>query len=116
MSKIVTTLYEANLSAIVRNIENFNFLDGDCETVLRQSSIDHHIDLMIGFDRFTENEDGTICNSENDTNHYYIELWDSEDEEEPLEICWLSEDPDEREQEFFELLTIATTTLNHNNN
>lgn len=110
----VTTIYRNNALQDILNVEKIELQDGDYEIILSQRLNGERLDLMIGFDRFTENEDGTICNSENDTNHYYLEIWqnwEEEESDEPIVCYWLSDDPNEREEIFYEAISYMTTFL-----
>lgn len=115
MKTPIITIYQENLTNIVRNIENFDFHNGDdCEIIMQQRLHGKKIDLIIGFDYFTENEDGTICNSEKDTKHYYLEIWEDFNEgdaDAPIEVYWLSDNEAEREDQFFEAFAYMTTLL-----
>ena len=56
----------------------YNHLDQDDYRVVADMVVDgRKYELMIGYDVFTENEDGTICNSDEDIQHYYVEIWNN---------------------------------------
>lgn len=71
----------------------------DCKIVLEAFNLEHKAELMFGFDVFTIKEDGTVDNTENDTKHYYIEVWNNFNDEEgyrlgdgsPAATFWLDE-------------------------
>lgn len=71
----------------------------DCKIVLEAFNLEHKAELMFGFDVFTIKEDGTVDNTENDTKHYYIEVWNNFNDEEgyrlgdgsPVATFWLDE-------------------------
>ena len=71
----------------------------DCKIVLEAFNLEHKAELMFGFDVFTVKEDGTVDNTENDTKHYYIEVWNNFNDEEgyrlgdgsPAATFWLDE-------------------------
>lgn len=114
MKTPVIALCYNNITDIVRNIEEFHFGDDDCTTLLSQRMNNKQIDLLIGYDIYTENEDGTICNSEKDTKHYYLEIWEDFNEgdaDAPIEVYWLSDNKAEREDQFFEAFAYMTTLL-----
>ena len=90
-----------NLKAKVIDLEkDFSKKAGtDCSIILEMYGIKHKAELMFGFDVFTIKEDGTVDNTENDTKHYYIEVWNNFNDEEgyrlgdgsPVATFWLEE-------------------------
>ena len=82
----------------IANMKSFDFKDGDYITL---ADITYgpkiHLAIYAGYDVFTTNENGTVCNNpETDTKHYYLELMilcnrDGEDDE-CLETVWLDEE------------------------
>lgn len=69
---------------IVALEKDFNENEGvDCSVILEIYGIGHKAELMFGYDVFTLKEDGTVDNTENDTRHFYIEVWNNFEDEEP---------------------------------
>lgn len=85
---------------LIYDIEHwFDENKSDCKIVLEAFNIEHKAELVFGFDVFTVKEDGTVDNTENDTKHYYIEVWNNFNDEEgyrlgdgsPAATFWLDE-------------------------
>lgn len=83
---------------IINNVEDFfDVVEEDCINPYNFEVGEHKYNLFIGYDRFTVNEDGTICNSDKDEKQYYIEIYENFFEEngfepaseEPVFIIWL---------------------------
>lgn len=102
MSKINNVFpVTSNIEDMLLNIEQYfdDRRDIDSEVVLIKYGKKHKVELMFGYDVFTRKEDGTVCNSENDAKHYYIEVWNNFYDEEgyhlndgaPVETFWLDE-------------------------
>ena len=78
--------------------------DSDCVELVSLYGNKKNAYIVIGVDTYTENENGFISNSPNDTMHLYIEAWalpdgDEPDEgDEPLAIEWIGQ-PDEVTEE-----------------
>ena len=76
----------------------------DCVELVSLYGNKKNAHIVIGVDTYTEDENGFISNSPNDTMHLYIEAWalpdgDEPDEgDEPLAIEWVGE-PDEVTEE-----------------
>ena len=91
---------DENIEEMLNNIENYFVGEGDYEPVLTKYGNGHKVDLMYGYDVYTYNDDGTICNSENDKKHFYVEVWDNFEDEapyhrgdgSPVATWWLEED------------------------
>ena len=81
--------------------------DCDCVELIRLYGNTKNAMVMIGVDRYTEDENGFISNSPNDTMHLYIEAWilpdgDKPDEgDEPLAIEWIGEPDYVTEEDIF---------------
>ena len=102
MSKINNVFpVTSNIEDMLLNIEQYfdDRQDIDSEVVLIKYGKKHKVELMFGYDVFTFNEDGTVCNSKNDKRHFYIEVWNNFGCEEgyylgndaPAETFWLGE-------------------------
>ena len=99
--KVITLLNSEGTPEEILKYPNefFKYHCSDCTTLVTKSTKDNSATIMFGYDMYTENEDGTICNSPNDTPHYYIEVWkdwDEDDEEEetpdaPYETYWIED-------------------------
>lgn len=69
----------------------------DCVELVSLYGNKKNAHIVIGVDTYTEDENGFISNSPNDTMHLYIEAWalpdgDEPDEgDEPLAIEWIGE-------------------------
>ena len=89
-----------NIEDVLNRIETYFVGEGDYEPVLTKYGNHHKVDLVYGYDEFTYNDDGTVTNSENDKKHFYVEVWDNFEDEEPyhrgdgspIAIFWLEED------------------------
>lgn len=67
----------------------------DCISLVSKYGNKRSCSLLFGFDMFTENEDGTICNTPNDIPHWYFEIMpDDEEEDCAFEIDWLYDGED----------------------
>ena len=87
-----------NYGKFIANMKSFDFKDGDYITL---ADITYgpkiHLAIYAGYDVFTANENGTVCNNpETDTKHYYLELMllgnNEGTEDECLETVWLDEE------------------------
>ena len=90
MSKINNVFpVTSNIENMLLNIEQYfdDRQDIDSEVVLIKYGKKHKVELMFGYDVFTRKEDGTVCNSENDTKHYYIEVWNNFYDEEGYHLA-----------------------------
>lgn len=71
--------------------------DCDCVELIKLYGNKKNAMVMVGVDRYTEDENGFISNGAEDTMHLYIEAWalpdgDEPDEgDEPLAIEWIGE-------------------------
>ena len=71
--------------------------DCDCVELIKLYGNTKNAMVMIGVDRYTEDENGFISNSPNDTMHLYIEAWilpdgdEPDEDDEPLAIEWIGE-------------------------
>lgn len=93
---------------IINNVEDFfNVIEEDCINPYNFEVGEHKYNLFIGYDKFTVNEDGTICNSDEDEKQYYVEIYENFFEEngfepaseEPVFIAWFSDfDKENREE------------------
>lgn len=69
----------------------------DCIELIKLFGNKKSATIVVGVDRYTEDENGFISNSPNDTMHLYIEAWmlpdrDGPDKsDEPLAIEWIGE-------------------------
>ena len=78
--------------------------DSDCVELIKLYGNHKSAMVMVGVDRYTEDENGFISNTPNDAMHLYIEAWalpdgDEPDEgDEPLAIEWIGQ-PDEVTEE-----------------
>lgn len=76
----------------------------DCVELIKLFGNKKNAMVMVGVDRYTEDENGFISNSPNDTMHLYIEAWalpngDEPDESDgPLATEWIGE-PDKVTEE-----------------
>lgn len=117
---ILTDLTNHNALSILSNAqfagywEDMQADDGsDCVELVKIYGNKKNAIVVVGVDRYTEDENGFISNSSNDTMHLYIEAWalpdgDEPDEsDEPLAIEWIGE-PDEVTEEdiFFAFLSV----------
>lgn len=82
----------------IANMNTFNFKDGDYVTLaeITYGNI-FRLAIYAGYDTFTVNEDGSVCNNPaTDKKHYYIELMilanRKGDDDECLENVWFDED------------------------
>lgn len=87
-----------NFGKFIANMKSFDFKDGDYITLVDIIyGLKIHLAIYAGYDVFTTNENGTVCNNpETDTKHYYLELmilgsYGSENDE-CLETVWLDEE------------------------
>lgn len=86
-----------NIEDLVRGKDLKWFTDRniDCVHLIEKSGNGRSCSLLFGFDMFTENEDGTICNSLNDIPHWYLEIMPNNDEEDcAFKTDWLYDGED----------------------
>lgn len=82
----------------IQNIKEFDFKDGDYLSLLEMSyGPNIHVEVIAGYDVFTYNEDGTVCNNpKTDKKHYYVEVMVLGDNNGPSDECiettWLDEE------------------------
>ena len=82
----------------IQGIKEFDFKDGDYLSLLEMSyGPNIHVEIIVGYDIFTYNEDGTICNNpETDTKRFYVEVMVLGDNNGPSDECietiWLDEE------------------------
>ena len=82
----------------IQNIKEFDFKDGDYLSLLEMSyGPNIHVEIIAGYDMFTYNEDGTVCNNpETDTKQFYVEVMVLGDNNGPSDECvettWLDEE------------------------
>lgn len=99
------------IKEIINNVEDFfDVVEEDCINPYNFEVGEHKYNLFIGYDRFTVNEDGTICNSDKDEKQYYIEIYENFFEEngfepaseEPVFIIWFSDFGKENREEIIQ--------------
>ena len=92
-------LRNINIENLIReqNVRWFAEYETDCVTILTKYGNGRSCSLKFGFDMFTENDDGTICNSSLDTPHWYLEIMpeDETDEGAAYETAWLEHSADD---------------------
>ena len=82
----------------IQNIKEFDFKDGDYLSLLEMSyGPNIRVEVIAGYDVFTYNEDGTVCNNpKTDKRHYYVEVMVLGDNNGPSDECiettWLDEE------------------------
>ena len=82
----------------IQSIKEFDFKEGDYISLLEMSyGPNIHVEIIAGYDVFTYNEDGTICNNpKTDKKHYYVEVMVLGDNNGPSDECietiWLDEE------------------------
>lgn len=88
------------IKEIINSVEDFfDAIEEDCINPYNFEVGNHKYNLFIGYDRFTINEDGTVCNSNKDEKQYYVEIYENFFEEnsfepssdEPIFIVWVSD-------------------------
>lgn len=91
LSVLVNAQYSDYWEGMQRNA------DCDCVELVKLYGNTKNAMVMIGVDRYTEDENGFISNTHDDTMHLYIEAWalpdgDEPDEgDEPFAIEWIGE-------------------------
>lgn len=106
-----TELNGQNYGKFIKDIKSFDFKDGDYIVLAEMKyGPNIHVAVQVGYDIFTLNEDGTICNNpETDKRQYYIEVMVLGDNAGPNDKCietvWLDEEYPNgiTEEEAFEL-------------
>lgn len=101
---ILSDLTNHSPLSILSNARFANYWEGmrfnacsDCVELVSLYGNKKNAHIVIGVDTYTEDENGFISNSPNDTMHLYIEAWalpdgDEPDEgDEPLAIEWIGE-------------------------
>ena len=82
----------------IQSIKEFDFKEGDYISLLEMSyGPNIHVEIIAGYDMFTYNEDGTVCNNpETDTKRFYVEVMVLGDNNGPSDECietiWLDEE------------------------
>lgn len=82
----------------IQSIKEFDFKDGDYLSLLEMSyGPNIHVEIIVGYDIFTYNEDGTVCNNpETDAKRFYVEVMVLGDNNGPSDECietvWLDEE------------------------
>lgn len=82
----------------IQNIKEFDFKDGDYLSLLEMSyGPNIRVEIIAGYDVFTYNEDGTVCNNpETDEKRFYVEVMVLGDNNGPSDECietvWLDEE------------------------
>lgn len=82
----------------IQNIKEFDFKDGDYLSLLEMSyGPNIRVEIIAGYDVFTYNEDGTVCNNpEIDAKRFYVEVMVLGDNNGPSDECietvWLDEE------------------------
>lgn len=121
--KVITLLNsEGTPEEILKNPkEFFKYHCSDCTTLVTKNTKDTSATIMFGYDMYTENEDGSVCNSSNDKPHYYIEVWENWDEDDegeetpdaPYETYWIEDIDDFQEvlETYYQALDIAYEIL-----
>ena len=99
--KVITILNtEGTPEEILKNPKDFfKYHCSDCTVLVTKKTKDGSATIMFGYDLYTKNEDGIICNSPNDIPHYYIEVWKDWDEDNegdespdaPYETYWIED-------------------------
>ena len=91
-------LGNAGPAKFIQNIKEFDFKDGDYLSLLEMSyGPNIRVEVLAGYDVFTYNEDGTVCNNpKTDKKHYYVEVMVLGDNNGPSDECiettWLDEE------------------------